>query len=203
MLEIGGRWLLVAAVGFVLGFVPEGVLAQETNLAVYQRLARDCMSELPADIDTLALQAPDAMPYLRSALIDAWRSTGREVFDLNDSPTQAATLPRLAFSIEDARVSYANAGRRRLLRDVRLALQYSLTDGDGRIILDEHCSMTADDVIDRAARIRLEEDAYAETVGDEPPAGWIRRYVEPAVLAAATALGVYLFFSLRSESVDD
>jgi hypothetical protein len=197
------RRFLIAVAGLTLCIGSEAVLAQDTNLAVYQRLAQECLAELPADIDSLALEAPAEMPYLRSALVETWKSAGYEVYDVGDTPPQAATLPRLAFSIEDAHVTYGVSGRRRLSRDVTLALQYSLMDVDGRIILDERCSRSADDIIDRATRARLENQVYAETVGAEPRAGWIRRYVEPAVLAAATALGVYLFFTLRSQSADD
>lgn len=100
-------------------------------------------------------------------------------------------------------MTYAALGRRRLSRDVKLALQYVLSDSNGRILLDERCSTEAADVIERAARERLENRVYSETHGDPPRAGWVRRYVEPAVVTAATALSVYLFFTLRSQSTDD
>lgn len=201
MHRVAARGLLVAVAVFALG--AETADAQETNLAVYQRLALECLGELPRDVEALSLEAPDEMPYVRSALIESWTSDGREVFDFNGLPPQSATLPRLAFTVEEARVTYDALGRGRLNRNVRLAVQYVLSDVDGRILLDERCSKAADDVIDRAARERLEDEAYSETRGDPPRAGWVRRYVEPAVLTAATALGVYLFFTLRSQSTDD
>jgi hypothetical protein len=203
MHSFAARKVLTVVAGLTLCAGTGGALAQDTNLAVYQRLAQECLGELPSDIDTLALEAPAEMPYLRSALIQTWKSDGYEVYDVGDTPPQAATLPRLAFSIEDAHVTYATSGRRRLSRDVTLAIQYSLTDVDGRIILDERCARSAGDIINRASRVHLENQVYAETLGDEPRAGWIRRFAEPAVLAAATALGVYLFFTLRSQSTDD
>ncbi len=201
MHSVAARGLLVVVAAFALGAETAG--AQETNLAVYQRLALECLGELPRDVEALSVEAPDEMPYVRSALIESWRSDGREVFDFDGLPPQSATLPRLAFTVEDAQVTYDALGRRRLNRNVRLAVHYVLSDVDGRILLDERCSEAADDVIDRAERERLEDQVYSETRGDPPRAGWVRRYVEPAVLTAATALGVYLFFTLRSQSTDD
>lgn len=183
------------------GTVP--ALAQETNRGVFEQLARECLAELPADVDTLAVDAPDQMPYLRSALIDTWKSSGREIYRADHSAAQASTVPRLAFTISEAGVEYAAMGRRRLIRDVTLVLHYTLTGPDGRIIADEHCTKTASDSIRRADVALLEDPAFAETQGEAPRAGWVRRYVEPAVLAAATAVGVYLFFTLRSQSTDD
>ncbi len=177
--------------------------AQDTNLSIYQGLALECLGELPSDVDTLALEASAQMPYLRSALVERWKSNGHEVYFVDDSPLHAANLPRLAFSVEDASVVYAPAGRRRLDRILRLGLQYSLTDRDGRIILDEHCAKDAADTIDRTAVAHVEDRAYAETQGDPPRAGWVRRIVEPVVIMTATAIGVYLFFTLRSQSADD
>ncbi len=203
MPRLGGPGLHVVAIVLSTLACAGPVVAQETNLAVFQRLARECLGELPADVDTLALEMPDRMPYLRSALIERWKSDGREVYAAANSPPTAVTLPRLEFSIAEAGVRYTASGRRRLNRDVTLVMYYTLTGPDGRILLDDHCSRTAGDSIRRSDVVRLEDPAFAETQGDAPRARWIRRYVEPALLTAATALGVYLFFTLRSQSADD
>ena len=177
--------------------------AQSSNLAVYQQLALECLGELPSGIDTLALEAGSRMPFLRTALVEAWKTGGHEIYAIDATPPQAAHLPRLAFTVEDAGVIYTRADRRRLNRRIRLGLRYSLTDSDGRIITDDSCAEALSDVIDRAAVARLEDHAYSETQGELPRAGWLRRIVEPAIITAATAIGVYLFFTLRSQSADD
>lgn len=177
--------------------------AQESTLSIYQQLARECMGELPSGIDSLQLEPTAQMPYLRSALIESWQSGGVEVYSVDSSPPQAAHLPRLSFTVEDAVVQYVRADRRRINRQVRLGLQYSLTGPDGRIILDERCSRAAADIIDRTAVANIENRAYSETQGELPRAGWLRRIVEPAVITAAAAIGVYLFFTLRSQSAED
>lgn len=177
--------------------------AQDSNRAILERLALTCLAELPSQIDTFALSAPERMPFLRSALIDNWNANGRAIYSAGDSSQRASTLPILSLSIVDAGVVYSALGRRRLNREVSLALQYTLAGPDGRIILDESCIETAVDSIRRSDRGRLEDPAFAETRGEPPRAGWVRRYVEPAILVAASALGVYLFFTLRSQSADE
>lgn len=196
------REALVVA-GFLTAFAALPVVAQDTNLTIYQELALECLRELPSEVDTLSLDAWTQMPYLRTALVESWKSGGHEVYALDNSPPQAASLPRLTIAVEDASVAYSVADRRRLNRRVRLGLQYVLTGPDGRIILDDRCSRTASDTIYRSAVAQLEDQAYTETQGELPRAGWLRRIVEPAVIAGATAVGVYLFFTLRSQSADD
>ena len=105
--------------------------------------------------------------------------------------------------IEEARVGYARARRKQLNRTVTLALRYTFAAADGRLLGEARCRETFTDTIRRADRADLESEAFPETQGDAPRAGWMRRYLEPAVLAAATAITVYLFFNLRSDRTDD
>ncbi len=196
------RDLLVVA-GFVIAISASPAAAQDTNLSVYQQLARECLGELPPGVDSLSLDASAQMPYLRSALVERWKTNGHEIYTAEGSVQHESSLPRLTIAIEDAGVDYTVADRRRFNRHVRLGLRYSLTGTDGRIILDERCSRTTADIIDRRAVAQFENQAYAETRGELPRGGWMRRFVEPAVITAATAIGVYLFFTLRSQSAED
>ena len=175
-----------------------------TNLETYQTLALRCLASVPDTAQALALDAPALMPYLRTALTDAWRREGRALF-LADTSFQASgpPPPRLRYAIEEARVAYARARRKQLDRTVTLALRYTFTGADGRLLGEARCRETFTDTIRRADRTALETDAFPETQSDPPRAGWMRRYLEPAVLAAATAITVYLFFNLRSDRSDD
>lgn len=192
----------VASLG-LLALATGPARAQDTNLTILQQLARECIGELPAEIDSLVLEASDRMPYLRTALVESWQSAGREVYAVGATPPQAAHLPRLAFTVEEASVEYAAVGRPNVSRRVHLALQYTLTEPDGRIVLDERCTRAVSDTIERSAIERVENQTHVETQGDRPPAGVFRRIIEPAVITAATAIGVYLFFTLRSQSADE
>lgn len=171
---------------------------QSTNLALYQEMAVECLGDVPASADTLALQAPDRMPYVRSALVTHWQDDGRTIY-LSDS---AGTHPLLTFDVEEAEVYYTRRSRR-VGRNVVLALRYSLTSPAGRILTDDRCREERSDLISRAAIQNVQVNAYPETQADPPEGGWIRRYLEPVVITAATAVAVYLFFTLRSTETDD
>lgn len=189
------RDALAACALFVLLAAPAS--AQSTNLALYQDLAVDCLGGLPVDIDSLALEAPARMPFVRSALIGRWQDEGRSVFVADSSRNVA----HLAYDIDDARVTYARQGGS-LARRVVLAMRYTLTAPDGRILADDRCAEHYSDVIPRSALAAVQDDAFAETQGETPEAGWFRRYLEPIVITAATAVAVYLFFTLRSNEAD-
>ncbi|MDX1531980.1 MAG: hypothetical protein R3362_10690, partial [Rhodothermales bacterium] len=173
--------------------------AQTTNAEVYQQLAVQCLGAVPGTAQALRLEAPGQMPYLRAALVQHWAEEGRALY-LADS---AAALPHLRYAIEEVGVAYAREGRRRLRRAVTLALRYTFTGPDGRLLHDDRCRDTFTDTLPRAARAAVEDAAYPETQGEAPPAGWRRRYLEPALLLAATAVTVALFFNLRGERSSD
>ncbi len=186
------------AVGVLLLLLATPTYGQSTNLELFQEIAVACLDDVPATIDTVALEAPDRMPYLRSAIVREWQNVGRVVF-LADS---VRSYPSLAFDVEDARVRYERRGKR-IARHVALALRFELTEPSGRILVDDRCAQQRSDVIPRSAIAAVEAPAYPETQADPPRAGWFRRFAEPIVVTAATAVAVYLFFSLRSTSSDE
>ena len=174
---------------------------QATNLAHYEAMAVACLSAVPDTARAFRLDAPDAMPYLRAALVARWQSEGRVIFR-PDAPA-AEALPWLRYAIEEARVAYAKAPDHRLARTVTLALRYTFTGADGRILRDDRCRDVRADTIRSADRARVETAAFPETQAPPPEAGWVRRYLEPAVITAATAVGIYLFFTLRSDRTNN
>ncbi len=145
------------------------------------------------------LDAPAQVPYLRTAL--AQREQGRALF-LADS-LQHVSSPAIAwlrYEIEEAQVAYARAPGKQLVRTVTLALRYTFTAADGRLLREDRCHDTFTDTIRRSDRAALEWHVFPETQGE---GSWIRRHLEPAIVAVATAVTVYLFFNIRSQRTDD
>ncbi len=174
--------------------------AQPTNVSHYETLALRCLGAVPDTVRVFRLDAPEAMPYLRTALVGRWQAEGRTVY-LSDA-TQGPALPWLHYAVEEVRVAYARAGGRHLGRTVTLALRYVFTAADGRLLRERRCRDTLTDTIPRDALPLVETPAFPETQAPPPETGWFRRILEPAVITAATAVGVYLFFSLRSDRSD-
>ncbi|GIV58852.1 MAG: hypothetical protein KatS3mg042_1765 [Rhodothermaceae bacterium] len=175
--------------------------AQPTNQALYEEMALACLEAVPDTARAFRLDAPAAMPYLHTALVQRWQTRGYAVY----TPDAPASPPRpwLRYAVETARVAYAKADGGRLRRTVTLALRYTFAAPDGRLLRDDRCEQTRTDTIPRDALARIESEAYPETQGTPPGPGWVRRYLEPAVLTAATAVGLYLLFTLRSDRADD
>jgi hypothetical protein len=193
-----GLWLLVGWI--LLAISGKVAFAQETNIERYQAIAVECVAALPDTPESFRLDAADRMPYLRPSLVQFWQSRGHTVY-LNDSTTVSTPeLPLLAYRIEEAGVEYNRRGRSRLQRVVTLALQVSLRGVDNRLLYENRCRDRLSDVIPRGAIRQVETSVYPETQAPPPEAGWVRRYLEPVVLTAATAVGIYLFFSIRSGS---
>lgn len=173
-----------------------------TNLEVLQSLAVECLSgAVPDSMLAFRLDAPEQRPYLRTALVRRWQGAGRRMYVTADSAS--TPLPTLAYDAEAVEVAYARARRRAVERTVTLALQYTLTAADGRLLRDTRCRDTYTDTVPREAMATLESAAHPETQADPPPGGWLRRYAQPAVVAAATVVTAFLFFSLRSDRVDN
>lgn len=189
------RTYRLAVVLSVLWMMPGLAQAQPTNLEAFQQLALECLAEAPASTPAFVLEAPGQMPYLRQALVDHWQRQDYTVYLGADSVRQ--TLPAFAYRIEHVAVDYDRAGRRQLDRTLTLALAYTHTAADGRLLADTRCADTFTDRIARADREQVETGAYPETRGVVPQ-GWLRRYLEPAVVIGSAALGTYLFFTLRS-----
>ena len=191
------RWLLLVFL-LLLGTSHYADAQPATNVEAYQTLAVDCLAGVPDTVRAFQLQAPSQMPYLRTALVERWQREGRTVF-LADSTlgTTPARLPRLVFLIEESGVDYERAGRRQMRRAVHLGLRYTFLGADGRLLREDACRDRFDDMLRPADQSVVETAAFPESQGEAPRAGWLRRYAQPAVLAAATAVTIYLFFSLR------
>lgn len=196
---LGRSWACV-----LLGLaVPLGVHAQPTNVEVFQQLAVQCLETAPDTVRAFRLEAPSQMPYLQSMLLERWQNADRLVFVADTARFDVPDdLPLFGYSITQVGLTYTRQGRKQLRRDVTLDLHYRLTAANGQVLSDQSCTSPYTDTVARNAAKHLSDPSYPETLAPIP-AGWLRRYLEPAVLTAATAVTVYLFFNLRSTSSGD
>ncbi len=197
--EAARRWVVrCAAVGFMLGLTATAG-AQPTNREVFVRLAQECLDKAPESATAFRLDAGERLAFIRADLVSRWQTAGYVLYEADSSA--GAGLPLLRYRIEEAAVRYERAARGALQRSVVLSLTYALTATDGRVVREQPCRLSSTDVIRRSDVERVESPGYPETQAPLPRGGFVRRYLEPAVLLGAVAVGVYLFFSLRSEKV--
>ena len=166
-----------------------------TNAEIYESHAVECLIAVPDTARAFTLHSPGVMSFLETALVTRWNSADVAVYRTDSMLT--APLPGLAYQVEAAQVSYGAAGRKRITRQVSLALRFSWTSRKGQVLRSERCARADEDLVLRRQVASLEHPAYPETTGVLPPAGWPRRYLEPLALGAATVVTVFLFFNLR------
>ena len=170
-----------------------------TNMAVMQQLAIDCLAAVPAQVDTLHINSHGSVPFILPSVTRALQDNGHVVYMGSDS---TSNRPELSWMVERVDVGYARAKSRAIQRTVRLDLQYMLVAANRNVIGSGPCDRTFTDVILRDELTAIESAAYPETQAEPPKASWLRRYVEPVVLAVATGLAAFLFFNLRSDRAD-
>ena len=177
--------------------------AQElaTNAQVFENLGLDCLGNVPHTADSLTLVPPSNLPYLTTTLIQHWQQQGTELFS-TDSLRTSKSYYSLSWEISKATITYTRAGRKTLSRSAELDLRYTFLGKDGKFLVHDTCQRTFSDKIPRSIVGQLESPAYPETQAELPPDNWVRRYLEPVILAAATGLAAFLFFNLRSNRVD-
>ena len=172
-----------------------------TNLQAYQSMAVDCLAPVVIGYPAVVVVPSREMPYLSGPLLQHLRDLDKTVL-LADSVAHDTLLTyhTLAFQVQGANVQYHRANRRRLGRELKLDLGFVLLAPSREVLRFDNCSSTFEDFIHRRELSKRESTSYPETVGIVPDARWPRRFVEPVVLIAATALTTFLFFNLRSES---
>jgi len=166
-----------------------------TNIEVYQNLALVCLTDAALP-DSFSLAESGGAPYIREALVAHWLDEGRAVYA--DDTTSTARRSRLSFEADRQTVRYEREGKR-IRRHVELGLHYEVTAADRRLTAASRCDLNHTDVLDRSQIQRVDDARFAATTAELPPSSWRRRYLEPVIVGAATAVTVVLFFTLRSK----
>jgi hypothetical protein len=110
--------------------------------------------------------------------------------------------PALRVDLERADIAFRRAGGRTLERTVQAGIGYALTQPDGALVAADVCAGSLTDRMDRRTAEALSDPQSDLTRPALPRTGLWSRFVEPAVLVGATAIGTWLFFNLRSKRAD-
>jgi hypothetical protein len=182
-------WLVVSA----------PVYSQSTHVERLQLIGTSCLGSVPASLDSFLLDSDDASPYIRQALISEWKSDGRRVY----ATDSLHTLPELRYRVETAKIELYRAGKNQYGRAARLSVSYRLTSESGEILSDGQCADIRSDTLSAALASSMRDSRYPETDVEPPRGGWFRKFLQPAVVLGASAIGTYLFFNLRSRRTDN
>ena len=181
-----------------------GAFAQKTNLEVLQELALECLDEVPDSSRQFIVSTSNAPGFIRSELVNYWQNEGYTLFLIDSAlTTDSPPAPSLSYSIENSSISYERLKKKRVSRSIEQTVHYTFTDPEGILLTESDCTRNFADTVSRSDLDKLESEAYPQTRAPYPSGSWTKKILEPAVLTAATTLGVYLFFTLRSDSNDD
>ena len=187
---------LSATIGSVASIAQDGnPVVPETNVAVYQRLATECLGPPTESLTSFSLQSDERLPFIVSPLFRIWTEEGKTIYQADST---SIGLPLLRYRITNAEVSYDRIDRVSLTRSVHLAMEVRATSPDGAILHDHFCERSHTDHLERRHLAKINNSSWSETQAPPPPGGFFRRYAEPVVLTAAIGAVVYLFFTVRS-----
>ena len=103
-------------------------------------------------------------------------------------------------------IAYRSAGRKWLFfkkglhRDVQGGYRLQVENPGGRLIYSGNITGQYSDVMLSGAQKNVENPDLGFTKGTKSSSSFIKRWLEPVIITAATATVVYLFYTLRSES---
>ena len=187
-------------------FAPAVARAQATNAEILQEMAVQCVRPLATPYARLSLRPDPANPFLNQAVFNALTEDDKLLYlDSKDRTIDSVAAANevdasLGFNVERVSIRYARDGRRKVTRNIDLDLSYILVGPDRRILSNQTCSTSHADQIHRSQMDEVENQTIPLTQGVRPSRGWLRRYAEPVVIGAASAVAVYLFFNIRSDS---
>lgn len=187
-------------------FAPAATRAQATNAEILQEMAVQCVRPVATPYARLSLRPDPANPFLNQAVFNALTEDDKLLYlDTKDRTVNSVAAANevdasLGFNVERVSIRYDRDGRRKVTRNIDLDLSYILVGPDRRILSNQTCSTSHADQIHRSQIDEVENQTMPLTQGVRPSRGWLRRYAEPVVIGAASAVAVYLFFNIRSDS---
>ncbi len=207
----------------IAGVAP--TFSQDTHRNVMVDIALECLQSAWPEPSTIQLAGSEnagiVTPGIERGLIaagytissvdsEASSAEQHSSADQNPGANQVRTSGpiRLVYDVELAKVALERKGRNQLTRRVSLGLHFqvlgpAIDQQTPRIVINAGtCTDTKTDVIERTLAPDLAFDGFSATSPIIPPASRFRRFIQPVVLVAASAVGTYLFFNLRSRRAD-
>ncbi|NND73289.1 MAG: hypothetical protein HKN43_17070 [Rhodothermales bacterium] len=165
-------------------------------------LAQTCLAPLAESTSEFAYEQVGGYRFLETGVVSMWMDDGKSVSRASaPDSVSAATLVR--YEVHDARVSYLRESRSTLERTVDVRLSGLRFENGVATVSVAECPGTFTDIVDRNDIEAIEDAGIQETRGIIPRSGFLKRYGQPIVAGAASAVAVYLFFSIRSDEASN
>jgi len=180
------------------------VLAQTSHRSVLGDLAFACVEHAFQDSRIVRINGSGLTALVEPVLIERLVAAGKKlaINTVGDS-TRPESGVELAYRVESARTELTRKGKKDLNRTVFLDMTFQLIDLSGESVIDAGvCSDSSTDVILRSQANTLSHKDFPEVNPEISSNNLFSRWIQPVVLVAATAVGTYLLFNLRSRRAD-
>lgn len=180
-----------------------------TNLDLYGRNVEEIvdtlLQEIPADVDmhlAVRISGAEYSWIVEQAFLRTLQERDFTVRTASDESVNSIFFEFMVIelSVKYRKVDRAEAfGNRTIERSVTTALAGKMYQrSTGELHYAGTIRKTTDDFIAKNDIERVEHAQISVTQGSRPPGGFMKKILEPAVVITATAIAIYLFFSVRS-----
>ena len=180
-----------------------------TNLDLYQRnvqvIVETLLSEIRMDFDrqlAVKIHGQEHSWIVENAFLSALQERD---FSVRTAYNESVNSIIFDFTVVELNVKYRRAdrdgdfGKRRIERSVSTVLAGKVYTGStGEVYYSGTVGKTAKDRIAIDDIARVEHEQISVTKGTRPSGSFMKKILEPAVVISATAIAIYLFFSVRS-----
>lgn len=177
------------------------LFAQESHVERLQRAGVECLGAVPSTLDQLHLNPSERAPYVRTALVRHWMESGKVIFSKESAPGSTG-LPALQYTVDRIGIDLGKIQSGRVPRIAFLGIRYVLTGPDSEVLADSRCDSSVSDTLSVELARLFQDDRFPETDVQPAERNWFKRYLQPAVVIGAAAVGTFLLFNLRSNQSD-
>ncbi len=198
MPERSVSWLeLIFILMLLLSSISRPLFAQDTHVERLQLAGIECLGAVPAIFDQFRLEPSERAPYLRAALVNYWTEREKIIY-LKDSTAVESNLPTMQYNVDRIGIDLGKSRSGRVRRTAFLGVQYMLTGPDSQVLADSRCDTSVSDTLTVEAARLFQDSRFLETDVQPSQKNWFKRYLQPAVVIGAAAVGTFLLFNLRS-----
>lgn len=177
-----------------------GQAAPATHRAVVGDLAFTCVEQAFSESKLIRMNGSGAFTLVEPVMLERLLAAGKKVSIEADNTPNADVL---TYRIESVRVELGRENKHELNRTVFLDMTYQVSSAaEGQVLDAKACSDSFADTIPRSTAKALAHNDFPELNPEIPSGSVFSRWIQPAVLVGATAVGTYLLFNLRSRRAD-
>jgi hypothetical protein len=181
----------------------------KTNLEVFQTelasLATELLQKSGVGLErnlAVSVRSPDTSWVARNTIVEALKKQSYSVY--LSSPDSESRGAAIDIGIVETKVRYGNTfresflGKRKTERTISIIVSANVRSAQHEVLFAGAVSRAYKDTVNVSDVPELENASIHFTHGEPPGAGFFEEVLEPIIIVGASAVVVYLFFTVRS-----